>query len=53
MNDRLPNFRDETGKLFLIRCFACDPIDGRENYAPIASTGLCAWCGWEDDANEN
>jgi hypothetical protein len=45
--DRPPNFRDpETGVLYLVRCFACEPNHGRENWAPAVATGTCAWCGW-------
>lgn len=42
------NFRDKDGKLFLVRCYACEPERGRENYAPIVATGYCAWCGWKE-----
>lgn len=48
-NDRYPNFRDN-GELFLVRCFACNPEIGKENYAPIVAKGICAWCGWKEDA---
>ena len=44
--DRRPNFRDEAGNLFLVRCYHCSPEHGRENYAPVVATGTCAWCGW-------
>lgn len=46
LQDREPNFRDPSGKLYLIRCFACDPIHGRENWGPAVATGSCAWCSW-------
>lgn len=48
--DRLPNFRDEKGNLYLVRCFACPGHGdrGKENYAMSVSGGICAWCGWED-----
>jgi len=42
-----PNFRNEDGKLFLVRCFACD----RENWAPAVATGACEWCGWSEDTS--
>lgn len=45
--DRPPNFREE-GKLYLIRCFACAPEHGRENYALAVPSGTCAWCGWSE-----
>ena len=53
VNDRKPNFRDENGKLFLVKCFACNSEIGRENYAPIVATGQCAWCGWKEEDNAN
>lgn len=43
--DDLPNFRDKSGQLFLMRCHKCD----RENYAPMVPTGQCAWCGWNEE----
>ena len=46
LQDRPPNVRDEAGRLFLVRCYVCDPIHGRENYILMVSTGTCAWCGW-------
>ena len=47
--DRIPNFRsDDDGSLFLVRCFACEPERGRENWAPEVASGRCAWCGWID-----
>ena len=49
--DRHPNFR-EGDQLYLVRCFACDPVRGRENYIPAAATGKCAWCGWEESNHE-
>jgi hypothetical protein len=48
INDRPPNFRDENGKLFLVRCFACGE-HGRENYAMVVAKGECAWCGWKEE----
>jgi hypothetical protein len=46
IQDRPPNFRDEKGNLFLVRCFACWPEHGRENWAVVVATGTCAWCDW-------
>ncbi len=46
--DRKPNFRDHTGNLFLVRCFACNPEIGRENYSMAVSSGVCAFCGWSE-----
>ena len=48
-NDKAPNFRDKEGKLFLIRCYNCEPNFGTENYAPVVSKGVCAWCGWKEE----
>lgn len=44
--DRPPNFRDECGDLYLVRCYACAPEHGTENWAPAVAGGTCAWCGW-------
>lgn len=51
MQDRAPNFRagtGNTGRLYLVRCFACDERVGRENYALAVAAGVCAWCGWSE-----
>jgi hypothetical protein len=34
------------GKLFLVRCYNCEPKNGMENYLPSVSSGICSWCGW-------
>ena len=47
IQDRLPNFRLD-GRLCLVRCYACNPQHGRENYAPAVAIGQCAWCGWAE-----
>jgi hypothetical protein len=52
VNDRRPNFRDHDGRLFLVRCFACTPEYGRENWALAVATGRCCWCGWPDPADD-
>ena len=45
-NDRPPNWRDEKGNFYLLRCFACTTCPrGTENYGPAVATGICAWCG--------
>lgn len=49
IQEREPNFRSKDGRLFLVRCFICDPNHGVENYMPIVATGQCAWCGWKED----
>lgn len=38
------NYRDEDGKLCVVRCPKCK----RENYAPMVAKGKCAWCGWSE-----
>ena len=48
VNDRLPNFRSDNGRLFLMRCYSCEAVVGRENWALAVATGRCSWCGWED-----
>ena len=46
IQDRHPNFRRADGQLFLFRCFACEPIRGRENHISCIADGICATCGW-------
>ena len=47
---RHPNFiGKKSGKLFLVRCYNCEPERGRENYGISVASGECAWCGWKDD----
>lgn len=48
IQDRPPNFRDDEGRLYLVRCFVCDPDVGRENYVLAVATGQCAFCGWSE-----
>lgn len=49
IQDRPPNFRSDEGHLYLVRCYACDPEYGRENYVLMVSSGQCAWCGWKEE----
>ena len=51
-NEKNPNFRDENGKLFLVRCYVCDPVDGTENLAGAVASGECAHCGWTESSQE-
>ena len=53
IQDRGPNFRGERGDLFLIRCYACNPERGTENYGLAVIDGICAWCGWRETKEEN
>lgn len=50
--ERPPNFRDENGELYLVRCFACDPEIGRENWMVVVATGTCAWCHWYEGCED-
>lgn len=45
------NFLGDDGNLFLVRCMACK----MENYAMAVASGVCSWCGWpsEDDEDHN
>lgn len=49
IQDKGANFRDEEGKLFLVRCYNCDSKHGVENYAPMVALGRCSWCGWKEE----
>ena len=44
VQDVPPNFRDQEGNLFLVRCAICQ----RENFACAVAKGYCTWCGWSD-----
>lgn len=44
---KAPNFVSN-GKLYLVRCYKCDPEFGVENYALAVSSGQCSWCGWSE-----
>ncbi len=48
LEDCPENFRDDTGKPFVVRCPKC----GRENYAMAVASGECAWCGWLEDSKK-
>lgn len=56
VNDRRPNFRDEHGNLYLVRCYSgrngCHPEYGRENYILGVAYGVCAWCGWRETTSD-
>lgn len=38
-----PNFCDEKGRAFLVRCPECDS----ENYAMNVASGICTWCRYD------
>jgi ribosomal protein L37E len=38
-------YRDDSGRVWMIRCFSC----GRENWAPAVASCQCAWCGYKYD----
>ncbi|MBR3254575.1 hypothetical protein IKF88_02485 [Candidatus Saccharibacteria bacterium] len=44
-----PNFKDEKGKVYLVRCPKC----GKENWAPAVAHGICAWCGYNANGGKN
>lgn len=46
-----PNFLGEDGSVYLVRCFKCVPMFGRDNYGPAVATGTCAWCGYDGNAD--
>ena len=48
IQDKGENFRNDAGKLFLVRCYAHDKKDGRENSGVAVASGTCAWCGWSE-----
>ncbi len=48
VNDRPPNFRNKDGILYIVRCFACEPSYGKENWAMAVATGQCCWCKWSE-----
>jgi hypothetical protein len=50
--DQRANFRTESGQLYLVRCYACEPNGGRENWMPAVADGRCAWCGWEEEKSK-
>lgn len=49
--DRYPNYRDETGALFLYKCFECEEFE--LNPAEISNIPLtsCPKCCWAEDAH--
>lgn len=51
-NEQHPNWRDERGKLYLVRCFECGGEEGRENWSIAISSGWCAWCGWDESVDD-
>lgn len=48
-----PNYRDDNGTLCIVRCFSEKCLKtskhGRENYALAVASGMCAWCGWKEE----
>lgn len=49
IQDRPPNFRGLNEELFLVRCFVCEPNQGRENYMSMVASGQCTFCGWKEN----
>lgn len=52
IQNRPPNFRDESGHFYLVRCFSCEPERGRENYAFAVAAGICFECEWSESELE-
>lgn len=51
MAKELPNgafWNKEHTKIFLVRCPKCHA----ENWAPSVSSGICAWCGYNINADK-
>lgn len=46
------NFEDKEGRLFLVKCMNCDHKHGRENWAMVVAKGVCAWCGWGSEEEQ-
>ena len=44
-----PNFIDNNGRHYLVRCFQCPGREehGKGNYGPNVASGRCTWCEWE------
>jgi ribosomal protein L37E len=42
------NFIGKNGNIYLVRCPRCD----LENYVMNAPQGLCTWCGWPHEIEE-
>ena len=51
LQDKDPNFRDNRGNLYLVRCYS-ELCGDRENYAFCVATGRCAWCGWKEGVDD-
>lgn len=43
------NFYDKDGNFFLVQCPKCK----KENYITNVKTGICAWCGYDGNKEEN
>lgn len=41
-------FMADYGKMYLVRCPECH----RENWGPAVSSGMCAWCGFDANKEE-
>ena len=38
-----PNFIDEKGQVYLVRCPECK----KENYSANVASGICTWCSFD------
>lgn len=43
-----PNYKDERGNVCLVCCTQCNA----ENYATAVTSGICAWCGFNANAQQ-
>lgn len=43
------NFIGDDGRIFLVRCPKCK----KENWAPAVASGVCAWCGYDANVEED
>ena len=50
VQDRPPNFRNTEGKLYLVRCFICEPKRGLENNLTQVAAGICFQCGFSEES---
>ncbi len=46
--DKHQNFKNEHGRICLVRCPKCK----RENYAMNVMSGICTWCGFDANADK-
>lgn len=42
------SFKGDNQRWYLVRCHNCK----MENWAPAIATGICCWCGYDDNQRE-